>query len=181
MLAAFPRLSIAPAHRLIFAIAKHSVRDRLPMFKSIAAFFDSLSDPGDGEKLGADEVQLATAALLFHAIAIDGTVTEDEMARLKPLLSAHFQLSEPEFNRLLTMAQQRERDAIDIYRFTSVLRDRLSLDEKREIIAMMWRVVYADGELGALEDNLIWRTAELLAVPARDRMELKQMVRAGNG
>jgi uncharacterized tellurite resistance protein B-like protein len=150
------------------------------MFKSIAAFFDSLREPGDGEELGADETQLATAALLFHAIAIDGTVTEDEMARLKPLLSEHFQLSEPEFNRLLTMAQQREREAIDIYRFTSVLRDRLSLDEKREIITMMWRVVYADGELGALEDNLIWRTAELLAVPARDRMELKQMVRAGN-
>jgi uncharacterized tellurite resistance protein B-like protein len=151
------------------------------MFKSIAAFFDSLSEPGDGEKLGADETQLATAALLFHAIAIDGTITEDEMAHLKPLLSEHFQLSEPEFNRLLTMAQQREREAIDIYRFTSVLRDRLSLEEKREIITMMWRVVYADGELGALEDNLVWRTAELLAVPARDRMELKQMVRAGNG
>ncbi len=150
------------------------------MFKSIAAFFDSLREPGDGEKLDADDTQLATAALLFHAIAIDGTVTEDEMARLKPLLSTHFQLSEPEFNRLLTMAQQREREAIDIYRFTSVLRDRLTLDEKREIITMMWRVVYADGELGALEDNLIWRTAELLAVPARDRMELKQMVRAGN-
>ena len=151
------------------------------MFKSIAAFFNSLREPGDGEKLGADETQLATAALLFHAIAIDGTVTEDEMARLRPLLSTHFQLSEPEFNRLLTMAQQREREAIDIYRFTSVLRDRLSLEEKREIIKMMWRVVYADGELGALEDNLIWRTAELLAVPARDRMELKQMVRAGIG
>lgn len=151
------------------------------MFKSIAAFFDSLHEPGEGEKPGADEAQLATAALLFHAIAIDGTVTEDEMARLKPLLSAHFQLSEPEFNRLLTMAQQRERDAIDIYRFTSVLRDRLSLEEKREVIAMMWRVVYADGELGALEDNLIWRTAELLGVSTRDRMELKQMVRAGDG
>jgi uncharacterized tellurite resistance protein B-like protein len=151
------------------------------MFKSIAAFFDSLHEPGKGEKPGADEAQLATAALLFHAIAIDGTVTEDEMARLKPLLSAHFQLSEPEFNRLLTMAQQRERDAIDIYRFTSVLRDRLSLEEKREVIAMMWRVVYADGELGALEDNLIWRTAELLGVSTRDRMELKQMVRAGDG
>jgi uncharacterized tellurite resistance protein B-like protein len=149
------------------------------MFKSIAAFFDSLSNPGDGEKQGADETQLAIAALLFHAITIDGTVTEAEMARLKPLLSAHFHLSEAEFNRLLTMAQQRERDAIDIYRFTSVLRDRLSLEEKRQIVTMMWHVVYADGELGALEDNLIWRTAELLAVPARDRMELKQMVRAG--
>lgn len=150
------------------------------MFKSIAAFFDTLHEPRERENSGTDEAQLATAALLFHAIAIDGTVTEDEMARLKPLLSAHFQLSEPEFNRLLTMAQQRERDAIDIYRFTSVLRDRLSLEEKREVIAMMWRVVYADGELGALEDNLIWRTAELLGVSTRDRMELKQMVRAGD-
>lgn len=148
------------------------------MFKSIAAFLDGLSGRDDGTKLAADEVQLAVAALLFHAIAIDGTVNEDEMARLKPLLAEHFQLDEPEINRLLTMAQQREREAIDIFRFTSVLRDRLSPEEKREIIAMMWRLVYADGELNALEDNLIWRTAELLAVPARERMELKLMVRA---
>lgn len=148
------------------------------MFKSIAAFLDGLASRDDGETLAADDVQLAVAALLFHAIAIDGTVSEDEMARLKPLLAGHFQLEEPEINRLLTMAQQREREAIDIYRFTSVLRDRLAPEEKREIIAMMWRLVYADGELNALEDNLVWRTAELLAVPARERMELKLMVRA---
>jgi uncharacterized tellurite resistance protein B-like protein len=148
------------------------------MFKAISDFLDSLGERKEGETLDADEVQLATATLLFHAIAIDGTVSEDEMRRLKPLLTTHFQLSEPELNRLLNTAQQREREAVDIYRFTSVLRDRLSLEEKRQIIAMMWRLVYADGELGALEDNLIWRTAELLAVPARDRMELKQMVRA---
>jgi uncharacterized tellurite resistance protein B-like protein len=147
------------------------------MFKSIAAFLDGLSSRDDGARLAADDVQLAVAALLFHAIAIDGTVSEDEMARLKPLLAEHFQLDEPEINRLLTMAQQREREAIDIFRFTSVLRDRLAPEEKREIIAMMWRLVFADGELNALEDNLVWRTAELLAVPARERMELKLMVR----
>lgn len=151
------------------------------MFKSIAAFFEDLRDGDEADMPGANETQIATAALLFHAIAIDGTITEAEMARLKPLLSEHFQLSEPEFNRLLTLAQQREKEAVDIYRFTSALRDRLSLEEKREIIAMMWRVVYADGELGALEDNLVWRVSELLAVPARDRMELKQLVRAENG
>lgn len=148
------------------------------MFKSIAAFLDSLSERKDGDTLAADDVQLAVAALLFHAVAIDGTVSEAEMARLKPLLASHFELDEPGINRLLTLAQQREREAIDIFRFTSVLRDRLTPEEKREIVAMMWRVVYADGELGPLEDNLVWRTAELLAVPARERMELKLMVRA---
>jgi uncharacterized tellurite resistance protein B-like protein len=65
---------------------------------------------------------------------------------------------------------------VDIYRFTSVLREKLSLNEKHKIITMMWRLVYADNELAPLEDNLLWRTAELLAVPARDRMELKRMV-----
>ncbi len=151
------------------------------MFKSITAFIESLGTREDGEKIAEEQVRLATAALLFHAIAIDGTVREDEMAQLKPILSSHFHLEERELNRLLTEAQQTEQEAVDIYRFTSVLRDRLSLDEKREIIAMMWRLVYADGELGPLEDNLIWRTSELLAVPARDRMELKRMIRGEVG
>ncbi len=150
------------------------------MFKSLAALLESLGERKDGETLGPDEVQLATAALLFHAVAVDGTVREEEMGQLRRLLGAHFQLDEQALNRLLTEAEQRERAAIDIFRFTSVLRDRLSPEEKREIIMMMWRVVYADGELGALEDNLIWRTAELLAVSARERMELKLMVRAGH-
>lgn len=148
------------------------------MFKSLTAFIDDLMGRQDDERLSADELQIATAALLFHAVAIDGTVTEDEMARLKPLLASHFNLPESDLNRLLTQAELREREAVDIYRFTSVLRDRLSLEEKRQVIAMMWRVVFADGRLNALEDNLIWRTAELLAVPTRDRMELKQQIRA---
>lgn len=151
------------------------------MFKSLTAFIDDLMGRDDNQQLSADDLQIPTAALLIHAVAIDGTVTEDEMARLKPLLGQHFNLPESELNRLLTEAELRERDAVDIYRFTSALRDRLSLEEKRRVIAMMWRVVYADGELNALEDNLIWRTAELLAVPARDRMELKQQIRAEIG
>lgn len=148
------------------------------MLKSITTFLESLNARDEGDELPADQIQLATATLLFHAIAIDGTVRETEMARLKPMLTEHFQLDEQELNRLLTQAQQQENDSVDLYRFTSVLSDKLSLEEKREIIAMMWRVVYADGELAPLEDNLVWRTAELLHVPARDRMELKRVVRS---
>lgn len=146
------------------------------MLKSLSSFFDSFKDREEGAGLDEDEVTLATAVLLFHAVTIDGTVREEEMGRLKPLLMSHFQLGEPELNRLLTLAQQQEKQAVDIYRFTSVLRDKLSLNEKHKIIAMMWRLVYADNELAPLEDNLLWRTAELLAVPPRDRMELKRMV-----
>ena len=46
---------------------------------------------------------------------------------------------------------------------------------------MMWDLVYADGAVHEFEDNLIWRVAELLAVPTRARMRLKQAARANAG
>jgi uncharacterized tellurite resistance protein B-like protein len=147
------------------------------MLRTIAALLDSLG--GDDEAvLKEDDLRLAAATLLVHASRIDGTVTEGETERLRRVLAEYYGLPEDDLNRLLITAERQEQGAVDIYRFTSVLRDRLALDQKREIIAMMWRVVFADGRLDALEDNLIWRTAELLAVPSRDRMELKRMVRA---
>jgi uncharacterized tellurite resistance protein B-like protein len=148
------------------------------MLKGIASLLDRLTGQGAGDKLGDDDMRIASAALLVHAMAIDGLITEAESAELRQMLSTHFDLTEEEMNTLLIKAEREERGAIDIYRFTSVLRDRLPMEEKRHIIAMMWRLVFADGKLEALEDNLIWRTAELLAVPARDRMQLKQMIRA---
>jgi uncharacterized tellurite resistance protein B-like protein len=137
-----------------------------------------LTGPDSGAELGEDDLRIASAALLVHVMAVDGIVTEAEQQQLRTLLAAEYELAPEDVNRLLIEAERREREAVDIYRFTSVLRDRLTLEQKRQIIAMMWRLVFADGQLEALEDNLIWRTAELLAVPSRDRMHLKQMIRA---
>ncbi len=151
------------------------------MFEGIASLLEKLTGNEPDEKLAEDELRVASAALLIHAMAIDGVVTEAESEELQVLLAKHFNLTPDQVDRLMIEAEREERAAVDIYRFTSVLRDRLPLEEKRNIIAMMWRLVFADGKLGPLEDNLIWRTAELLAVPARDRMQLKQMVRAQLG
>lgn len=147
------------------------------MLHSINTFLDKLLAKLEGTALNADELRIATAALLVHATTIDGRVTEEETVRLRELLTAHFKLSEDELQVLLNQAELRERESVDIYRFTAPLRDGLSPEAKCDIIEMMWHLVYADGELAPIEDNLIWRTSELLAVPARDRMELKKKVR----
>jgi uncharacterized tellurite resistance protein B-like protein len=41
---------------------------------------------------------------------------------------------------------------------------------------MLWEIVYADGKANELEDNLLWRAADLLHVPTRDRVLLRQRV-----
>jgi uncharacterized tellurite resistance protein B-like protein len=64
---------------------------------------------------------------------------------------------------------------VDFYRFTSALAA-LDDSEKREIIRMMWQMVYADQKNNELEDNMVWRIAELIGVSNRDRTILRNEI-----
>ena len=73
-------------------------------------------------------------------------------------------------------ATRRDNEAVDLYGFTSVLKAKLSEEERVDVIEMLWRAVFADGVVNEFEDNMVWRTAELLGVSARDRMVLRRRV-----
>ncbi|MBN9307752.1 MAG: TerB family tellurite resistance protein [Devosia sp.] len=124
------------------------------------------------------EPKLAVAALLVHLAAIDGQVTEAERQALESTLMDYYGLNEGEVKKLIVEATRQDQESVDFYRFTSAL---TSLDngEKLEIIRMMWQVVFADRRNHELEDNMVWRIAELIGVSARDRTVLRsQMARA---
>jgi uncharacterized tellurite resistance protein B-like protein len=64
--------------------------------------------------------------------------------------------------------------AIELNDFTSVLNRHLDEGGRIAFIRLMWEVVYADGLLHELEDNTLWRVAELLGVDRRDRIQARQ-------
>ena len=78
----------------------------------------------------------------------------------------------------MAAATQAEQEAIDLYRFTSLLNRCLDENGRLQIVEMMWQVAYADSRVTEFEDNLIWRAADLLHVPSRTRIELRQRVAA---
>ena len=43
---------------------------------------------------------------------------------------------------------------------------------------MMWQIIYVDGSVNEFESHIIWRTADLLGVSSRQRIELRQRVAA---
>lgn len=126
----------------------------------------------------APEPRLAVAALLVHLAAVDGQVKEEERAAVKGALMDYYELNESEVDRLMAEASRRDSEAVDFYRFTSSL---ASLDEKEriEIVRMMWQVVFADEKNHELEDNMVWRIAELIHVPARQRTILRNQMSRG--
>jgi len=138
------------------------------MFSSIARLFTL---PAQTANLPVDP-KLAVAALLIHLINVDGKVTPEETTAVATALRDHFELSEAQIDQLLEIARKKDAAAVDFFQFTSII-TRLEMEQRIQIIAMMWSVVYADNENNELEDNMVWRVAELIGVSARERTTLR--------
>ncbi len=152
------------------------------MFDKLRRFLEEMAGPSPVERdFGDDDMRVAAAALLVHVAEIDGFFAEPERRALLLLLQQRFDLDPEAAHKLLAAAQKSDHEAVDLYRFTSVLQHAMTLPERRRLIEEMWTIAYADGELQEFEENIIWRVSELLGVPARDRIALRRKVRAESG
>jgi uncharacterized tellurite resistance protein B-like protein len=120
--------------------------------------------------------RLAATALLVHVISLDGEPSEIEKRKLHSLLESRFGLDPGTATKLIASATLVEGEAVDLYRFTSVIMRSVNEEGRLRIVEMMWELAYADGQVSEFEDNVVWRAADLLAVSSRDRIDLKHRV-----
>ena len=144
------------------------------MFEAISRLFRDKETTPDLHH----EPRLAVAALLVHLAAVDGSTSEAERDAVRHALMDYYDLDEDEVEGLVTEAHKRDSEAVDFYRFTSAI-TQLPEDERIEIIRMMWQVVFADDKNHELEDNMVWRIAELIGVSARQRTVLRSQMSRG--
>jgi uncharacterized tellurite resistance protein B-like protein len=150
------------------------------MLAALKTFLNDLvSGDHDPNRFEANDYRVATAALLVHAAVIDGQFTDAEREKLTDLVRRRFELDANAAAQLIEAATTAEREAVDLYRFTSLLNRTLDDEGRRRIVEMMWEVVLTDQRATEFEDNLIWRVADLLGVSGRERVMLKQQVAAG--
>jgi uncharacterized tellurite resistance protein B-like protein len=149
------------------------------MLETLKNFFTDFTGKHP-DRFAENDYRLAAAALLVHAATIDGDMSAAERDKLQAVLKSCFSLDDDATTELIDRATTAEQEAIDLYHFTSTLNNKLNDDGRRRVIEMMWEVIYADGRLNEFEDNLVWRAADLLNVPSRDRVEIRRRV-AGEG
>ena len=147
------------------------------MFETFKTFISDFVDGGKHpSQFADDDYRLAAAALLVHAAAIDGEISQSEGEKLRAVLKRNFALDDASTAELIEKATTVERESVDLYHFTQALNRSLNEAGRARIIEMMWEIVYADGRRDELEDNLLWRAADLLGVSQRQRIELRQRI-----
>jgi len=151
------------------------------MFDRFLALLRELPGIHVGTTAPADEPRIAAVALLFHVMDADGVRERAEVETLRPLVAELFGIEGTELDRLIRAGERADDEAVDLYAFTSILNRHLDHKARLALVSIMWELVFADGELHELEDNVVWRVAELLHIERGDRIALRRRLRPGRG
>lgn len=144
------------------------------MFERFQAFFQNLTNDHPKSTFAPDDPRIAVAALCMQVMESDGQIKDSEKKRLRKLLKDQYGLDGKQLDALIAAGQEAESDAVDYYRFTSDLKRHLDTEQRLELIGILWDIVYADGVRSEMEDDAIWRIAELLGVSGRERIMKRQ-------
>ncbi|GAB4521050.1 MAG: hypothetical protein Tsb0010_05280 [Parvularculaceae bacterium] len=115
-----------------------------------------------------DDAQLAAAALLVEAARADGAYDDGERDLARALLAKQFELDAAAAARALEAGERAQADAVDLHRFSRILKD--ALDDKARIafVENLWMLILSDGERHDYEDYLVRRLIGLIYVSDKD-------------
>lgn len=129
-------------------------------------------DSVSSEKENALKVGVATCALFLEMAHIDGEFDESERTHILHILKEQFGFSEEQVAPIMRAAEEELEGSIDLWRFTSLINENYTVEEKIQVIEEVWRIAYADGHLDKHEDYLVHKMADLL------RLDHKQLIDA---
>lgn len=143
------------------------------MFESLKRLLGDLGEMARHGRPGVrqfdeEDHRVAAAALLVHVADSDGEIRETEQERLRAVVAERFGLDAASAAQLIREALWSEHEAVSVDHFVNILRRALDADGRLRLIAMMWDVVYADGDAGETEDATLWRIAGMLGVNEQD-------------
>tara|TARA_Y100000588_G_C13790186_1_gene726320 strand:- start:42 stop:515 length:474 start_codon:yes stop_codon:yes gene_type:complete len=139
------------------------------MLDRISALLSGNSTKSGVAKDQVPEKQLAAAALLIEVAYMDDDFETVERSRITELIGRYFDLDSSECDALMEGAEKAARDSGQLYEFTRVINDNYSLEERLELMELLWEVVYADGEVHDMETGLLRKIGGLIYVSDKDR------------
>ncbi len=151
------------------------------MLDAIRSFFNTAMNPPEEAAPAVRErdIRLAACALLLELAHADDEFTEEERTHLTNAVRRQYGLDAEQAEQLLRMAERQRAQAVDLWQFTSLIKENYSLGQKMVLAEIMWGLVYADGELARREDWLMRKISHLLDLKAGYLTAARRRVEGG--
>ncbi|MFY9550142.1 MAG: TerB family tellurite resistance protein [Thermoanaerobaculia bacterium] len=123
-------------------------------------FLSRLSAPEQPQR--PDPVAIAACALLLEIAHADDVLDDAERARIRRAAREDLGVPAADVDEVVRLAEEERRESVDLYQFTRLVAEKFSREQRLRLIEVIWGIVYADGTLSAVENQLARRIAELL-------------------
>jgi uncharacterized tellurite resistance protein B-like protein len=129
--------------------------------QGIRQFFHSRMSSSE-EPHRPDPVAIAACALLLEIAHADDVFAEEERVRILRAVREDLGVAAEDVDEVVRLAEAERRESVDLYQFTRLVAQKFSREQRLRLIEVIWGIVYADGTLTAVENQLARRIAELL-------------------
>ncbi|AUM75428.1 tellurite resistance TerB family protein [Paracoccus jeotgali] len=144
------------------------------MFRNLISRLFGQDEPTT--RLSGQDAEVALAALLVRVARADDRYSKEEEQRIDRILARRRGLDMTEAAERRAAAEMIEAEAPDTVRFTRLIKDRIALEDRSEILAALWEVTYADGTRSPAEESLVRLVAGLMGVSDLDSGLIRQRV-----
>lgn len=138
------------------------------MLQRLKSFLAGEKSAQEVELSPEDELAAAAVAVFVEAALLDGGFGDDERQIILELMTERFQIPAADAASLVDSAASDAEHANKLYSATRTIRDGFGIEERIDVMEMLWQVAYADGVLHDYEANLVRRVAGLLYVKDQD-------------
>lgn len=146
------------------------------VLQNVKQFFDRHILPAGREQGEGTHhaLQVATAALLFEVMRMNGELKEVERHAMTAAIQSRFELTAGEMASLLRLAEAEAEQATDYYQFTALINKHYTAAQKVQVVEHMWQVASADHEIDRFERTLVHKVADLLHVPRPEQIAARE-------
>ena len=131
---------------------------------------ESTSEKGnDRDKLG-----MTLAVLMLEVAKSDFEESDAEIQTMTAWLeNQDLGLKSQDVSQLLDSARNEQAGSAGLFEYTRRACERMSMEEREELVEQLWRIAYADGVIHKYEDAAIRKASELLYVSHSDFIRAK--------
>ncbi|MEJ2720618.1 MAG: TerB family tellurite resistance protein [bacterium] len=153
----------------------------IDLFKKLLGTQDTDRQPEDAHQEPAPagpprDVRLATCAIFLEMANIDDEFTDEERERILSMLEDEYDLTREDVIELQNASKGALDKSLDVWKFTNVINEHYSSEEKCRIVEMLWELVYVDNKLDEHENYFMHKLAGLLRLTHRDLIDAKVRV-----
>lgn len=111
--------------------------------------------------------------LMFEIAISDGSLDKAELELIKKRASKSGNTDE-KVSKIIKRIIDETEDSVSFYPSVKKINDTHSLEEKKELLSILWNLVTADSVVDAYEENLYFKIAELIKIKRSLANQIKQ-------